>query len=110
VVEVIRTRRAVTSYQVVQEFLYAAVRSAIPGFGVDEGRTYLRESFARFEIGSPSLGLYEETLSLQAQYRFHWYDSLIVAVAIEAGCETLYTEDLQHGQKIGTLMVVNPFV
>jgi predicted nucleic acid-binding protein len=37
------------------------------------------------------------------------YDALIVAAALEAGCRTLYSEDLQHGQKFGTLTVENPF-
>jgi predicted nucleic acid-binding protein len=38
-----------------------------------------------------------------------FYDALIVATAIEAGCDTLYTEDMQHGRAIGGLAIVNPF-
>ena len=39
------------------------------------------------------------------------YDSLIVAAAQEAGCDTVYSEDLQHGQVVGPgLTVVNPFL
>jgi predicted nucleic acid-binding protein len=38
-----------------------------------------------------------------------FYDALIVAAAIEAGCDTLFTEDMQHGRKFGSLTVVNPF-
>lgn len=38
------------------------------------------------------------------------YDSLIVAAALEAGCTRLLTEDLQHGQRIETLIVENPFI
>jgi predicted nucleic acid-binding protein len=37
------------------------------------------------------------------------YDALIVAAAQDAGCELLFSEDLQHGQKFGTLTVENPF-
>ena len=37
------------------------------------------------------------------------YDALIVAAALEAGCQLLLSEDLQHGQKFGTLTVDNPF-
>lgn len=49
-------------------------------------------------------------LDLAERYGFSTYDSLIVAAAIEAGCGTLYSEDLQHGQRIGDdLVVVNPF-
>lgn len=42
---------------------------------------------------------------------FSYYDSLIVAAAQEAGCDTVYSEDLQHGQVVGPgLTVVNPFL
>ena len=36
--------------------------------------------------------------------------SMIVAAAIEAGCDTLFTEDMQHGRKFGSLTIVNPFL
>ena len=39
-----------------------------------------------------------------------FYDALIVASAIEAGCNILYSEDMQHGRKIGGLAIVNPFL
>jgi predicted nucleic acid-binding protein len=37
------------------------------------------------------------------------YDALIVAAAIEAGCDRLYSEDLQHGRSFGDCVIVNPF-
>jgi predicted nucleic acid-binding protein len=39
-----------------------------------------------------------------------FYDALIVAAAIEAGCDRLYSEDLQHGRSFGECVVVNPFL
>jgi predicted nucleic acid-binding protein len=39
-----------------------------------------------------------------------FYDALIIASAIEAGCDTLFTEDMQHGRRFGLLLVVNPFL
>ena len=46
---------------------------------------------------------------LRANHSFSYWDSLIVAAAMEAGCVTLYTEDMQHAQVIdGTLTIVNP--
>ena len=45
------------------------------------------------------------------RFGFSYYDSLIVAAAQEAGCDTVYSEDLQHGQAVGPeLTVVNPFL
>lgn len=44
------------------------------------------------------------------RYALSWFDSLIVAAAIETGCETLLTEDMQDGLVVdGTLTIVNPF-
>ena len=37
------------------------------------------------------------------------YDALIVAAAIEAGCDRLLSEDLQHGRRFADCVVVNPF-
>jgi predicted nucleic acid-binding protein len=39
-----------------------------------------------------------------------FYDALILAAAIEARCETLYSEDFQHGRRFGDLKIVNPFL
>jgi len=50
-------------------------------------------------------------LDVMERYRFSWFDSLIIAAALEAGCETLFTEDLQHGQVIeNRLTIFNPFL
>ncbi|MGC9259445.1 MAG: PIN domain-containing protein [Phycisphaerae bacterium] len=50
-------------------------------------------------------------LDLVERYRFSWFDSLIIATALQAGCDTLYTEDLQHNQTInGQLKVINPLL
>ena len=47
---------------------------------------------------------------VMTRYRFSFYDSVIAASALRAGCKLLYSEDLQHGQVIEKqLTVVNPF-
>lgn len=51
-----------------------------------------------------------DALDLKARYQLAWYDSLIVAAALEADCKFLFSEDLQGGMTIeGKLKVVNPF-
>ena len=47
---------------------------------------------------------------IASRYKLSIYDGLIVASALEAGCAVLYTEDLQHGQTIEGLHIVNPFL
>lgn len=49
-------------------------------------------------------------LALARDHGFSYHDALIVAAAIEAGCDVLYSEDLQHGRSIGGLAIVNPFL
>ena len=64
-------------------------------------------------VGSP-LALTIEThtaaRALAKSHRLSFYDALIVASAIEAGCDTLYTEDMQHNRAIGGLTIRNPFI
>lgn len=66
------------------------------------------ETMCRVEIVTPST--MHRALDIAGRYGFSWFDSLIVATALEAGCDTLYTEDLHHGQVIeGKLTLTNPF-
>lgn len=58
----------------------------------------------------PTPALYEAALYLQARYGYSFYDALIVASAGAQGCRRLYSEDLQHGQRIGILTIENPFL
>ena len=46
---------------------------------------------------------------LQREFQISWWDALILNSAIELGCSTLWTEDLNHGQRYSTLTVRNPF-
>lgn len=61
----------------------------------------------------PALPLTSEThdkaIELAGRYGYHIYDSLIIASALEAGCDVLYSEDMQDGQRITSLRIRNPF-
>ena len=64
-----------------------------------------------FETTLPlTLGTHHAALALARNHGIGIYDALILAAAIEAGCETLYTEDLQHGRRFGDCTIVNPFL
>ena len=53
----------------------------------------------------------EGALHIKARYQLSYWDSLMLSSAIECGCETVYTEDLQHNQIIeNKLLIVNPFL
>ena len=56
-----------------------------------------------------TLDLHISARALAEDHLLSVYDALIVASAIEAGCDTLYSEDMQHGRTIGGVAIVNPF-
>jgi predicted nucleic acid-binding protein len=75
----------------------------------------VKESIELFCILCPnpigiSLAMHRAALSLAEKYSHNLYDALVVAAALEAGCKTLYSEDLQDGQVIDRQLTIrNPF-
>jgi predicted nucleic acid-binding protein len=100
---------ACISFQVVQECLNTALRKAEIPLTMDEMRAYLENVLAPLYQVSSSIALYQRSLDIQERTRYSFYDSLILAAALEAGCSRLYSEDLQHGQKVDGLTIENPF-
>ena len=50
-------------------------------------------------------------LKIKERYQLQWYDSLIITAAIQAGCDTLYSEDMHHGLMVEkSLTIINPFL
>ena len=100
---------ACISFQVVQECLNIALRKAKVALTPDQARLYLETVLLPLLQGAASPALYHRSLDIQARYRFSFYDSLIVAAALTAGCRRLLSEDLQHGQRIESLTIEDPF-
>lgn len=99
---------ATISVQVLNEFASVALRKlAMPAGDVQEALIPLK---ALCTVAPLTLAIHERGLLVVERYRFSIYDAMIVAAALESGCKTLYTEDLQHGQVIDKALVVrNPF-
>ena len=98
----------VTSVQVLNEFASVARRKL--GFGWTEIQEAVAGICVLLSDPAPLL-LQTHVRAVQVAERFDFsiYDGLIVAAALEAGCSVLYTEDMQHGQKIEGLVINNPF-
>lgn len=63
------------------------------------------------QVHEQTLRTVNSGLFIKETYGFSYYDSLIVASALESECEVLYSEDLSHNQVInGVLRIVNPFI
>ena len=85
-------------------------------------RTKQREQWPRFEAAlivverwfettlPVTLGMRRAALALARDHGLGIYDALIIAAALEADCDTLYSEDLQHGRRFGDCVIVDPFL
>ncbi len=105
------SRKGCTSYQVIQEFANVATRKFAQRFTTDECKQFIDIAMQPLNRVGSSAELVAFALDLQATTRYNFYDSLVIAAALQAGADTLYTEDLQHQQLIvGTLRIVNPFL
>lgn len=102
--------RGLISYQVVQEFLNVATRRFERPLSQTDAELYLDQVLSPLCEVFPSTGLYRAALGVAGRLRLSFYDSLIVAGALSCGCRVLYSEDLQHGQRIEGLAIVNPFL
>jgi predicted nucleic acid-binding protein len=99
----------VVSTQVLNEFVRVARKKLRLEWAIVEAA--LVELRALFDDVRPvALSTHEFAVSLARRDGFDIYDALILAAALEAGCETLYSEDFQHGRRFGDLTVVNPFL
>jgi predicted nucleic acid-binding protein len=104
------THKGVVSYQVVQEFFNLALKRFEIRMSHVDREDYLERVFQPMLKVHSSMGIYSEALRLHVANKVSWYDSLIICAAREAGCGILYSEDLQHGKRFGSLRVVNPFL
>ncbi|SRR6056297_3350815 len=96
------------SIQVLNEF--ASVASRKLGMSWVEIREVLETIRAVCRVESLSLETHDLGLTFSGRYGFSIYDSMILASALRADCQVVFTEDLQHGQVIeDRLKIINPF-
>lgn len=97
------------SFQVVQETLNVITQKLEVPVRPDDAHRFLDRVLVPLWKINPNRALYRRGLEIQARYRLGFYDSLIVSASLQAGCTTLFSEDLQHGQEIDTLTIRDPF-
>jgi len=99
------------SYQVIQEFANVGLRKFAQCFSVHECKQFIDAAMQPLNRVASSPELFEAALNLHDETRYSFYDCLVIAAALQAGANVLYTEDLQHKQLIdGRLRIVNPFL
>ena len=97
----------VVSPQILLETTNVLVRRT--GIGPIDAARLLRP-FIDGEVVPTTEHTVRESWRVADRYGFHIYDATVVASAIGAKCQTLYTKDLQHDQRIESVRVVNPFL
>jgi predicted nucleic acid-binding protein len=106
--EVLLAQGGTVSVQVLNEAVNVMTRKL--KMGLDEVREVLVGVRHFCDVEPVTVETHDQALEVMRRYGFSIYDSAIVASAAQAGCETLYSEDLQDGQTIGAdLTIVNPF-
>lgn len=100
--------RGVISVQVLNEFVAVAVRK--PALEFHEIREILSTIRGLCTVRPVDIETHELALDVAEQLHFSIYDALIVAAALRAESTLLYTEDLQHYQRIERLTIKNPFL
>jgi predicted nucleic acid-binding protein len=100
---------AIVSKQVLKEFTNVSIKKKLHK-SQEELKLHLSKTTDSFNVSEITLETIFEALDLIEQYHYSFYDSLIIATALENKCNILYSEDMQHGQIIRKkLKIINPF-
>ena len=101
--------RMLLSTQVLQEFFVCVTRKLAVPLPVDDAERAVRR-LAAFPVVQVDAPMILAAISASRKNGFSFWDALIVQAAIQGGATTLYTEDLQHGQDVEGVKIVNPFL
>lgn len=97
------------SAQVLGEFTNVAIKKRRRSWPeIEAALGVIRARFPR--VLPLTADIHAVAVSLARDHGLSIYDALIVAAALEAGCDTLFSEDLQHHRSFGPLRIVNPFL
>lgn len=97
----------VISVQVLNEFVTVSRRKH--SLSWDTVEEWLEGFRARFDVEPLTLETQKRATALARRHQLSIYDATIIAAAEQAGCELLYTEDLQHGATIAGVEIRNPY-
>ena len=97
------------SVQVLQEFYVQATRGNRPDAIHHDLAVGLIEAWCRFRVQAMTLDVLNSALRIRKAYGFSFWDSAIISAARELGCDRVYTEDLNHGQVVEGLTLIDPF-
>lgn len=98
------------SYQVVQEFANVARKKFAVRFTAADCKAFIGAAMQPMNAVASSTALIHSAIDLQDELGYSFYDSLVLAAALQSGAGVVYSEDMQHGQRVrGMLRIANPF-
>ena len=97
------------SSQTLNEFYVTVTQRLKPGLSRPEAQADIRSLLLWNPIAVDSTVI-ENAWLIQERYSFSWWDSLILSAAQIQDCRYVLSEDMQHGQQIGNMTIINPFL
>ncbi len=108
--ESLSSENAVISTQVIQEFINVAIHKFKEPLDINDCKVYLNNVMEPLCSVYPDNDLFSLGLDIKAETQYRFYDSLIIAASIKGECSMLYTEDMQHNDKVKSVEIINPFL
>jgi predicted nucleic acid-binding protein len=105
--EAVVARGGIISVQVLNELANVARRKMRMSW--NETHALISSLRGLLAVHPLTLETHEIGLELSERYGLSSFDAMIAAPALQTGCDTLWSEDMQHGMKLESLRVVNPF-
>jgi predicted nucleic acid-binding protein len=106
--ELVESENFGTSAQVLQEFFVTVVKKAARPLSAEQAVEWI-EQWSAFPCQAVDHQLVRIAIERSERYAISYWDAAILAAAEALGAHTVYSEDLNHGQKYGRVRVVNPF-
>jgi predicted nucleic acid-binding protein len=108
IAEELMAQGGVISVQVLNEFADVAARKfKSPWLQIRAVLSTVRDVCVVVPV---SIDTHDRGIVIAERYKLRVYDSMIISAALQAGCTTLISEDMQSGQRIDDLTIHNPFV
>ena len=106
--EILDTAEFATSAQVLQEFFVTVTRKMKQLMSAEDALGWI-ERIAERPVVAIDTDIVMRAATLSSRFQISYWDAAIVAAAECVDAKTLYTEDLSHQQKYGSVTVINPF-
>ncbi len=98
----------VISIQVLQE-LYVNLTKKLPNPVSREQASLIVTDLGQWHLHRPNLTDLQRALTIEKEHNISFWDAMIVSSALQMDCKVLWTEDLNSGQYLTDLVVLNPF-